>query len=115
MGDTCTRACAFCNVRTGRPGPLDLSEPARVGAAVAALLVLNVTHGEAASFPGVAPVLVYDAASGRVRSYVAQGAEILVSSEHENVYDFAPVVRALGLAGFRDGDELLIEGRGLYR
>jgi lipoic acid synthetase len=35
MGDTCTRACAFCNVRTGRPGPLDLEEPQRVADAVA--------------------------------------------------------------------------------
>ena len=37
MGDTCTRACAFCNVRTGLPGPLDDGEPARVGDAVAKL------------------------------------------------------------------------------
>ena len=35
MGDTCTRACAFCNVRTGKPNPLDKDEPRRVGAAVA--------------------------------------------------------------------------------
>jgi lipoic acid synthetase len=35
MGDTCTRACAFCNVRTGLPGPLDDDEPARVADAVA--------------------------------------------------------------------------------
>ncbi len=35
MGDTCTRACAFCNVRTGMPNPLDADEPRRVGAAVA--------------------------------------------------------------------------------
>ncbi|HEY8005275.1 MAG TPA: lipoyl synthase [Methylocella sp.] len=34
MGDTCTRACAFCNVRTGLPRPLDPEEPARVAAAV---------------------------------------------------------------------------------
>ena len=27
MGDTCTRACAFCNVKTGLPGALDASEP----------------------------------------------------------------------------------------
>jgi lipoic acid synthetase len=27
LGDTCTRACAFCNVRTGKPGPVDLLEP----------------------------------------------------------------------------------------
>jgi lipoic acid synthetase len=37
MGDTCTRACSFCNVRTGHPGPLDAGEPARVGDAVAKL------------------------------------------------------------------------------
>ena len=37
MGDTCTRACAFCNVRTGLPKPLDAAEPGRVGAAVAKL------------------------------------------------------------------------------
>jgi lipoic acid synthetase len=37
MGDTCTRACAFCNVRTGLPGPLDPEEPENVGRAVAAL------------------------------------------------------------------------------
>src|SRR5215210_1027401 len=35
MGDTCTRACAFCNVRTGLPGPLDPAEPAKVADAVA--------------------------------------------------------------------------------
>ena len=37
MGDTCTRACAFCNVRTGLPGPLNAAEPDRVGLAVAKL------------------------------------------------------------------------------
>ena len=37
MGDTCTRACAFCNVKTGLPGPLDGDEPARVADAVAKL------------------------------------------------------------------------------
>jgi len=34
MGDTCTRACAFCNVKTGLPRVLDPSEPVRVGEAV---------------------------------------------------------------------------------
>jgi lipoic acid synthetase len=34
MGDTCTRACAFCNVKTGLPGALDTDEPANVAAAV---------------------------------------------------------------------------------
>lgn len=37
MGDTCTRACAFCNVRTGLPGPLDGDEPQKVASAVAKL------------------------------------------------------------------------------
>jgi len=37
MGDTCTRACAFCNVKTGLPGPLDPGEPARVADATARL------------------------------------------------------------------------------
>jgi lipoic acid synthetase len=37
MGDTCTRACSFCNVRTGQPSPLADDEPARVADAVARL------------------------------------------------------------------------------
>ncbi|MCE9524298.1 MAG: lipoyl synthase [Alphaproteobacteria bacterium] len=37
MGDTCTRACAFCDVKTGIPGLLDADEPAKVGDAVAKL------------------------------------------------------------------------------
>ena len=37
MGDTCTRACAFCNVKTGMPGALDPAEPENVARAVAAL------------------------------------------------------------------------------
>jgi lipoyl synthase len=35
MGEVCTRACAFCNVRTGLPGPLDEAEPDSVADAVA--------------------------------------------------------------------------------
>jgi lipoic acid synthetase len=42
MGDTCTRACAFCNVRTGLPGPLDPNEPARVAEATAMLGLAHV-------------------------------------------------------------------------
>ncbi|MGC8468971.1 MAG: lipoyl synthase [Acetobacteraceae bacterium] len=37
MGEICTRACAFCNVATGLPGPLAPDEPARVADAVARL------------------------------------------------------------------------------
>jgi lipoic acid synthetase len=41
LGDTCTRACAFCNVKTGLPGPLDPREPAHVADATAKL---GLTH-----------------------------------------------------------------------
>ena len=37
MGDTCTRACAFCNVKTGLPGGLDPAEPLHVAEATAKL------------------------------------------------------------------------------
>lgn len=37
LGDTCTRNCRFCDVRTGRPGPLDPDEPQRVARAVEAM------------------------------------------------------------------------------
>ncbi len=42
MGEVCTRACAFCNVATGRPAPLDPMEPANVAAAVAKLGLAHV-------------------------------------------------------------------------
>ena len=41
MGDTCTRACAFCNVKTGLPGSLDVREPERIAEATAKL---GLTH-----------------------------------------------------------------------
>ena len=41
MGDTCTRACAFCDVKTGKPGNLDPLEPFKVSAAVKKL---NLKH-----------------------------------------------------------------------
>ena len=41
MGEVCTRACAFCNVTTGIPAPLDPDEPRRVAEAVAAM---GLTH-----------------------------------------------------------------------
>lgn len=37
MGEVCTRACAFCNVATGKPAPLDPMEPLNVALAVAQL------------------------------------------------------------------------------
>ncbi len=42
MGDTCTRACAFCNVKTGLPDALDADEPRRVGETVALMKLSHV-------------------------------------------------------------------------
>ncbi|MGE3303028.1 MAG: lipoyl synthase [Hyphomonadaceae bacterium] len=42
LGDTCTRACAFCNVKTGLPAGLDAEEPERVARATAALKLSHV-------------------------------------------------------------------------
>ena len=41
MGDTCTRACAFCNVITGKPKPLDSFEPTKIALAIKEL---NLKH-----------------------------------------------------------------------
>ena len=41
MGDICTRACAFCNVKTGKPGKLDPLEPFKISSAVKKL---NLKH-----------------------------------------------------------------------
>jgi lipoic acid synthetase len=41
LGDTCTRSCGFCNVKTGRPATLDLNEPARVAES---LRLMNLKH-----------------------------------------------------------------------
>ena len=41
MGDTCTRACAFCDVKTGVPGKLDQLEPVKIAQAVKKL---NLKH-----------------------------------------------------------------------
>jgi lipoyl synthase len=63
MGDTCTRACAFCNVATGLPDALDPTEPQRVAEAVAKMGLMHVVitsvdrddlpDGGAAHFAGV--------------------------------------------------------------
>jgi len=37
LGDTCTRSCGFCNIKTGIPNELDLDEPRRVAESVEAL------------------------------------------------------------------------------
>jgi lipoic acid synthetase len=41
MGDVCTRSCGFCDIKTGRPAPLDWDEPRRVAEAIRAM---NLNH-----------------------------------------------------------------------
>ena len=41
MGDTCTRSCGFCDIKTGRPSPLDWAEPNRIAETVRAM---NLRH-----------------------------------------------------------------------
>jgi lipoyl synthase len=41
MGDVCTRSCAFCDIKTGRPAPMDWDEPNRVAQAIQAM---NLRH-----------------------------------------------------------------------
>ena len=41
MGDTCTRSCGFCDIKTGRPSPLDWAEPNRIAESVRAM---NLQH-----------------------------------------------------------------------
>jgi lipoic acid synthetase len=41
LGDTCTRSCGFCDIKTGRPAPLDWLEPERVARAVKSM---NLRH-----------------------------------------------------------------------
>ena len=67
MGDVCTRACAFCNVKTGLPAPLDPAEPERVAAAGAKLGLVHIVvtsvdrddlaDGGASHFAAVATVV----------------------------------------------------------
>lgn len=59
MGDTCTRSCGFCDIKTGRPNPLDWAEPNRVAETVRALglqhvVITSVNRDERAD--GGAPI-----------------------------------------------------------
>ncbi len=71
-------------------------------AAFAALLALNVTFGHAASFPGVAPILLHDAKSGQVSSYIGAGTapsaatvEYFRSKGYKHIPKFNPLAQLL--------------------
>lgn len=59
MGDTCTRSCGFCDIKTGRPSPLDFAEPNRIAESVRAMglrhvVITSVNRDERAD--GGAPI-----------------------------------------------------------
>ncbi len=59
MGDTCTRSCGFCDIKTGRPSPLDWAEPNRIAETVRAMglrhvVITSVNRDERAD--GGAPI-----------------------------------------------------------
>ncbi|MCL2588202.1 MAG: gamma-glutamyltransferase [Oscillospiraceae bacterium] len=67
-------------------------------AAVSSLLMLNVTFNQAASFPGVAPILIYDAESHVVRSYIGAGtapAAATVDYFHSRGHRYVPNLNIL--------------------
>ncbi len=50
LGDICTRACAFCNVATGKPGAVDENEPENLAASVAKLGMHHIANSELLSY-----------------------------------------------------------------
>lgn len=71
-------------------------------AAMGAMLTLNVTFNQAASFPGVAPILIYDADSGEVKSYIGAGTapaaatvDFFKSEGYDNVPKFKLIAQLL--------------------
>jgi lipoic acid synthetase len=80
LGDKCTRACAFCDVQTGRPGEVDWEEPLRAAEVVAALelrhAVLTSVNRDDLEDGGAA---VFAATIDRIRELVPDcGVEVLI-------------------------------------
>lgn len=71
LGDTCTRACGFCAVKTGRPGVIDWLEPERVGRAVQKMglkhvVVTSVNRDDQAD----GGAMIFAATIRKIRQYV---------------------------------------------
>src|SRR5947209_13903022 len=81
MGDTCTRACAFCNVKTGLPGHLDPEEPAHVADAVRKLGLAHVV---------VTSVDRDDLSDGGAAHFAATIAAIRVSTPNTTIEVLTP-------------------------
>lgn len=81
LGEVCTRACAFCNVATGKPSAVDLEEPARVGDAVAKMGLKHVV---------ITSVDRDDLADGGARQFVEVIREIRAASPGTTIEILTP-------------------------
>jgi len=83
---------AAVRIRAGRTTPLVIGIPARA-VETPGWIAADLHVHAAGSFDSTVPL------ADRVRSFVAQGGEVLVSTEHDHVVDYGPVIEGLGLAG----------------
>jgi len=86
LGDTCTRACGFCAVKTGRPETLDLLEPDRVGRAVAQMglkhvVVTSVNRDDQPD----GGAMVFAATIRKIRQYVPDCTVEILTPDFEGV------------------------------
>jgi lipoyl synthase len=86
LGDTCTRACGFCAVKTGRPGALDWGEPERVARAVQTMGLKHVvvTSVNRDDQPDCGS-LIFAAAIRKIRAYVPGCSVEVLTPDFEGV------------------------------
>ncbi len=96
LGDTCTRRCGFCDVKTGRPGPVDEDEPRRVAEAVAEMgLRFVVITGVARDDLPDGGARIWAATIRAVREAVPGcGVEVLPTDFKGGEHDIATVIEA---------------------
>ena len=81
LGEVCTRACSFCNVATGLPGPLDPNEPQKIAEAVAAMGLAHVV---------ITSVDRDDLEDGGAAHFAATIAAIRTASKHTSIEVLTP-------------------------
>jgi len=96
LGDTCTRACGFCAVKTGRPTVLDLGEPVRVAEAVERMglkhAVITSVNRDELEDGGAG---VFAGTIRQIRRRLPEcGVEVLIPDFEGNLEALATVVRA---------------------
>jgi lipoic acid synthetase len=96
LGDTCTRACGFCAVKTGRPSVLDLGEPVRVAEAVERMglkhAVITSVNRDELEDGGAS---IFAATIRQVRQRLPRcGIEVLIPDFEGNLEALASVMRA---------------------